>query len=187
MKFKFLRMKSAGVLVCAAGLIGSPFAQTRTLVTPADSVGAGGKMLSALDGFCTSTNNRCVTSATLPGLVEPLIPTPTPTPTPVPTTTQGSICGQVVFTGPTTATAFAPAGTIKPASTSELHCNGTSLSLSFKAVDQPIGIANCPIGYQPVMTGKTPGAVTTGGQTSKWDGSYTIYYGDMYFYSCLKS
>ncbi len=63
MKFKCLRMKNAGVLVCALGLIGGSFAQTRTLMTPADSVSAGGKILSALDGVCTLTNNKCATIA----------------------------------------------------------------------------------------------------------------------------
>lgn len=66
MKFKFLRMKNAVFFVCAVGLMAGAFAQTRTLLTPADSVSAGGKALIALDGVCTSTNTKCYNSINAP-------------------------------------------------------------------------------------------------------------------------
>lgn len=164
------------------GTIQMPGGGTRQLIKPADATSgtatAGPSMVIPVmpSNMCTADNNNCVTTTNIPQTVLPIIPVPAPT--------QGSFCGQVIYTAPDSQ-GYTPSGYAPQGTTSERHCNGTTLSLSGPWY-APTGIANCPSGYLSGMTGPAiPGfSYLTSGPDG---GASTITGGPTYVFTCFKS
>ncbi|ABD72176.1 hypothetical protein Rfer_4491 (plasmid) [Rhodoferax ferrireducens T118] len=166
-----------GICLLSFALIGGA---VQAQQIPASSVSgtyravAGIAVPSIPSNICTADNGLCYNSSS-------------PPPTSVvaaPTSLQGSYCGQVIYTAPdslgNTPSGYAPQGT-----TSERHCNGSTLSLSGPWY-APTGIANCPSGYLSGMTGPAiPGF--TYQQSAPDGGTTTIYGGATSVFTCFKS